>query len=762
MGKRKGIKKKRGSVSKIVFGSLFLIFAAVCTAASALIRFDEWHELDESLIFGCPKALLVYDSAGELVSVSGREKRIWVPITDIGKHTADAFTAAEDARFYSHAGVDLYRVFGAAWADIKAGGFKQGASTISQQLIKLSHLSPEKTIDRKLEEASLAIDLEKRFTKDEIMEAYLNFVYFGGGFYGIETASLGYFGVHASELTAAQSAQLAGILKSPSNYAPHIDPEASLKRRDAVLGLMHDQGRLTDDEYSEALAEEAKLSPALPQRTNALIEYAVSEAADILGMTRDELKNSGYSVYTSMDTRIQDECERLFSDDSFFPSENAQGAIVVIGAEGRIEAMVGQRGGDSNGTNRAVSAYRQPGSLIKPVLVYAPALELGYHTAASVILDEPTDFGGYEPRNSDDKYCGYVTLREAVARSLNVPAVKVFQDVGPETGMRFAEKMGLDMSGEEPRLPLALGGFTHGVSPLEMAGAYSVFSNGGVFIRPASVLMIRDSAGSLLYSAGASGERVMSEANSFMLTSMLKSAASSGTAKKLAAAGLPIAAKTGTAIDAGGVRDSWCAAYTREHTAAVWMGTDSANEGSLPDTAVGGNQPAALLAELFGCVYSDSVCPDFEMPDGVREVFLDASRLDEGVLYAASEGVPAEFILREYLPEQAGDLPEDPAYLVPKEPSDAGFSFSEDGKPVIGFTAESPAFRYTVLRARSGGAEKEVFVCEGRLGRISFRDESASEGEVYSYRIRVENPSLEGEKKSAVSRKLRVVVPYLP
>ena len=353
MGKLKKNKDRSGRRGglKIAAGAAFLLLAAALLGASALFRFDEWRGFDPSLILDCPKALRVYDADGNEALVTGPEKRIWVKLSELSDTTVNAFVSAEDARFYTHKGLDLYRICGAAWADIKAGGFVQGASTISQQLIKLSHLSSEKTIDRKLEEATLAYALERNYGKDEIMEMYLNYIYFGGGFYGIEAASLGYFGVHASELSAAQAAQLAGVLKSPTAYAPHLEPEASLSRRNTILRLMNEYGCLSDEEYAAAKAEECVLKNAIPSTQNAVITRAISEAEALSGLSREELLTGGYSIFTTLESGAQAECEALFSDDPLFPSDNAQGALVLLDSCGGIAAM---------GKSRSASFFAVP------------------------------------------------------------------------------------------------------------------------------------------------------------------------------------------------------------------------------------------------------------------------------------------------------------------------------------------------------------------------------------------------------------------
>lgn len=749
---------------KLFFGIVLLFVSAALLIAPSLLGFEKWHDLDTRLITESGKGLCIYDRDGSLLSVLGSEKRIWVSIDGLQKHTVDAFIAAEDNRFYSHKGVDVYRIFGAAWADIKARGYVQGASTISQQLIKLSHLSSEKTIGRKAEEAVLAIMLEKEFSKSEILEMYLNYIYFGKGLYGIEAASLGYFGVHACDLTAAQSAQLAGILKSPSAYSPHIAPEASLKRRDHIIGLMYEQGFLSEKEADEARAEKCVLSSALPVERSAAIDLAVNEAVNVLGITREDLLSGGYSVYTTISGPITEECELLFADPSTFPSENAQGAVVVLDPHGGIEAMIGARGEyDPSGLNRAVDAERQPGSLIKPVLVYAPALELFGYSPTTQLTDEPMTFGDYSPRNSDDKYYGRVTLRTAVTRSLNIPAVKVLNDVGLTSAVAFAERLGIRFDGEQIGLPLALGGFTHGVTVLEMAGAYSAFANGGVYIEPSAISSIRDRYGTKIYERPLSGVRAMSRENAYLLTSMLKSVACEGTGKRLAETGLPLAAKTGTSVDDNGVRDAWCAVYTRDHSAVVWMGTDSSDKGSLPSDAVGGKEPAILLGRLFEYIYKDRQCADFEKPESVEEMRIDARSEGKDRIYLASGNTPEEYVRNELFRPGEAPSESDPYWTEPSPPEFIGWSTDAFGAPVISFIAESPSLIYRVKRASGDGSETVVAEFTGEDGLVSCRDSAAVPGAQYDYFVTALHPEA-GENgkrpESGPSNKVRVYIPF--
>ena len=697
------------SIIKIVLESVLLLVGAALLALSFYIKAEDWREFDPSLITEAPRALRIYDREGALIDVSGSQKRIPISINELKETTVNAFIAAEDARFYTHSGLDVYRIFGAAWADIKAGGYVQGASTISQQLIKLSHLSSEKTLDRKLEEALLALRLERSFGKDEIMEMYLNYIYFGSGYYGIEAASLGYFGVHASELTTAQSAQLAGILKSPSAYAPHIDMDASISRRDNVLNRMSDNGFITAEELAAAKKEVPELSNAIPSCRNELTDLAVSEAAEILGKDRSELLEGGYEIHTTIDTGLNEYCHELFEDNSFFPNDEAQAALMILDSHAGIIAMCGGRGGYSPaGINRAIGSRRQPGSLIKPILVYAPAIEQYGYTPETRLTDSPKSFGDYSPRNSDDKYYGQVALSYAVSRSLNIPAVSVLSDIGLPSAYMFAERMGVDLSRETPRLPMALGGFTYGVTVKEMAGAFSVFQRGGTYIEPTCVERIIDGNGKVIYERNIGGEMVMREETANAMTSMLMEAVTDGTAKRLYTDGIELAAKTGTSVVDNGVRDAWCAAYSPEYTAVVWMGTDSAAEGSLPEDAVGGNHPALLLKDVFRTIYRERECPRF-----ADEAYVARSSEKENV--ASETQIPASY-------------PALPPEIV-------GWSISLDGKPVISFESKAEGYDYLIVRTDEMSSDITEFELKGGKGYLSFTDETAVSGRKYVYVI---------------------------
>ena len=678
-----------------------------------------------------------------------------------------AFISAEDARFYEHPGVDVIRIVGAAWADIKAGGYVQGASTISQQLIKLSHLTADKTISRKLEEAVLACQMETRYSKDEILEMYLNYVYFGGGYYGIEAAALGYFGVHAKDLSVAQGAMLAGILKSPSNYAPHLDFEASLARRDTVLSLMAEYGYLDDQGLADAKGETMVIlhdGTASEEGRNYYVDAALQDAMEILQIDSETLLSGGYRIYTAMDSAIQNQCEAIFQQDDLFPGD-AQGAIVVQEAgTGLIRAMVGGRGAYDTAMafNRATDIRRQPGSVIKPVIAYAPALEGYGYTAATMLLDEPTTFAEYSPRNFGNQYYGWVTLREAVTRSLNVPAVKVLSDIGVSAGKAFAQSCGIPFDPQDTSLTLALGGFTYGVSPLQIAGAYAAFASQGIYNTPTCIQRITDSTGKELYVYEPENRRVMSEQNAYILTSMLQSAIQEGTGHRLKDLDIPLAGKTGTVGEGEGNRDAWMACYSADYAAAVWIGYDTSQDGALPQDATGGKYPALILEQLFQGLYQDRAPKEFSMPSGVNAYKLDKRTLEmfhEPVLATAL--TPSSAIQTEVFVEGTQPTAQSSYWVVPSPPGEFRVYLGGDGKPQIAFTGRESFAQYQLYRQKGTESPQLIKTWDGK-GAVTYRDDSALPGCTYTYYILPVHQEMNvgGEQvKGPATKKVTVTTP---
>ena len=435
-------------------------------AAWDYLNISSWQQLDLTLLTDVAQTGAIYDSQGSYVTtLVGTENRTVIPLDSLPQHVIDAFLAAEDLRFYKHPGFDVTRIFGAVMSNLRSGGYAQGASTITQQLVKLSHLSSQKTIARKLEEIYLALQLEARFEKDEILEKYLNFIYFGQGAYGVQAAAQVTFGVDASDLSPAQAAALAAAIKAPSAFSLQSAPKANKERRQYILSVMREEGMLTDQEYESALAEEINAAQGKPVATayGWFVDAVLEEAELQLDVSAETLLAGGYRIDTTLDQAMQAALDKQYATGDVFPPDAADGtpvqsaAACVDNMTGAVRAIVGGRTyATRRGLNRATQLRRQPGSALKPLAVYAPAMEYAGWTCASVILDEPTDFGGYKPKNAGNAYYGHVTVRTALKNSLNIPAVKVLQSIGVENGRKYLQNVGIPLDDRDWNLSLAL------------------------------------------------------------------------------------------------------------------------------------------------------------------------------------------------------------------------------------------------------------------------------------------------------------------
>lgn len=732
----------------LIAAALFFLLP-ILAASVWIMSQDAWHALDLNKILTADETLLITDRDGRTVSrLYLHENRVSVDASKLPKHVTDAFLAAEDARFYTHPGFDLIRICGAALNDLKAGSYVEGASTITQQLIKLTHLSAIKTLDRKVDEAILSYRLEQVLSKEQILSCYLNRVYFGGGYYGIEAAAQGYFGVPASELTLAQSALLAGVLKSPATYAPHLRPEASLGRRGVILDLMANYEMISADEAARAKTESLNLcADRFKQRHNYYIDLALNESCEHLGCSLETLLTEGYTIETAMDASAQAIAEAAFRNDAYFPrygDESCEGALVLIDAKtGGVSAIVGGRDLESAlAYNRAVRIRRQPGSAIKPILVYAPALEAGY-TAASMLLDEATEFGDYMPRNASGHYSGWVTMRDAVTRSLNLPAVSLFRSLGVGACKAFASRFGIPFDVRDDSLTLALGGFTYGVSPYRLCGAYAAVADGGIYREPYTVTRITDRSGCEVYRRDTRELRVMSEQNAFILTSLLESVAREGTAKQLSALNMELAAKTGTVGDETGNRDIWLACFNPDYAAVVWMGFDDARDGRcLPPDCGGGSYPAMLLFDVFSNLYRNAAPPVFSVPDGVVSVALDAATLSsEHAAVRATALTPQSEIVYEYFKAGTEPIAYSEYWQVPEPPTDLVATLIDD-TVTLTFTPPSRYMRYRVYRVDESGFTILLRTVENAGFAVTIEDDVHAQSGELSYYVVPVHPAL--------------------
>jgi 1A family penicillin-binding protein len=710
---------------------------------------------------------LVYDYQDNLVSnIHGIENRIYVPLSEIPKHVQEAFIAVEDVRFREHPGFDIQRIFGSLLQNIKAGGIVAGGGTITQQVIRNTVLTKEQTIDRKVKEILLALQLEQMYSKDQILEMYLNVIYFAKGAYGIEAASKTYFGKSSSELTIAEGALLAGIIKNPNRNSPFIDKERSLERKNLSIDLMVKNGKITAEQGETAKKEEIKFAENVkPAYTHGyFMDMVLEEAASRLGVKHEVLYTGGYRIYTTMDKGLQEFAEQLYTQNDLFPKspvsgEISESALVVLDtSSGQLRAVLGGRSypeGQMHILNRA-DAKRQPGSAIKPLVVYAPAVENNNYTPVTFIEDAPVTFGNYSPKNYGGKFYGIVTVRTALAKSINIPAVKTLKDIGIDTGISTAEKMGIQFTASDRNnLAIALGGMEEGIRPLELARAYTTFGDRGSYKDYTTIRRIDDSFGRTLYEYRPNKEQVLSEETAFLISNMLQtSTETGGTASRLK--GLKVAAKTGTVqlpetkefagID--GTNDAWVAAYNPEYTVTVWMGFDRRTaQNYLPAGTTGGNYPTGIARHVFDYLYQSKDLPNFTKPVGIVDVKLDGKALWEQFrVVLASPMTPADYTVTEYFTRETVPTEQSDYWVVPNTPYNFRAALNTDGNPVISFVPSDTFAAYNIMRITgTGGTGNETGVKgtetlvkqiqTGTLDPVEWTDLQVEPGQKYGYFI---------------------------
>ncbi len=531
-----------------------------------------------------PNVTLVASDGTTLASYGERYGQA-VAVDDLPPYVAEAVLATEDRRFYSHFGIDLLGLFRAAIANISAGRIVQGGSTITQQLAKNLFLTPARTLKRKVQEVLLALWLEHRFTKDQILTIYLNRVYLGSGTYGIDAAARRYFGKPARAISLYEAAMLAGLLKAPSRYNPARNPDRARERAERVLASMVEAGYLSADVAANARAVETRIAPrgaGLPARYFA--DWVLDRVRGYVGYVDSDLK-----VYTTLDPDLQRFAQRAVRaalDDAGLRSTEA--AVVVLGTDGAVRALVGGRDYRRSQFNRATRALRQPGSAFKP-FVYLAGFEAGLRPSDR-FEDRPLRFGDWSPRNYGDRYYGTVTLQEALAKSLNSVAVQVADKVGPDAVVRVARRLGITSPLKE-NLSLALG--TSEVTLLELTAAYGVFANGGHGVWPYGIREIQDATGRVLYRRSGSGPGIVVDPeDAARMNAVLAAVVREGTGRA-AALTRPAAGKTGTSQD---FRDAWFVGYTADLVAGVWIGND---DGMPMARITGGGLPARLWRTIM-------------------------------------------------------------------------------------------------------------------------------------------------------------------
>ncbi|WP_166241617.1 transglycosylase domain-containing protein [Paenibacillus turpanensis] len=583
--------------------------------------------------FEMEETSIIYDSSGaEFTKLYITQNRQIVSLSEMPKRLQEAFIATEDRRFYEHAGIDFWAIGRAIVKDIIHRSALEGGSTITQQLAKNLFTKSEKTFFRKATEASIAVALEREYTKEQILELYLNRIYFGNGAYGVRAAAERHFGItNLQDLSLAQMATLAGIPKNPGAYSPTNDPEKSKGRRAVVLSLMRQQGIISAEEEQQAKEVTFPVRKGSQER-NHFVDYVIEQTTELTGISEEQLYLGGYKIHTTLNAKAQDAAEEAFAKPELFqkdgPSKKMEGGMVILDHKtGGIAAMVGGRDYTAKGLNRAV-IRQQPGSTFKPLAVYAPALESGNWNPYSMLTDEKLTYpGGYSPSNWDHTYRGQVTMVDAMKRSMNAPAVWLLNEIGVKRSLDYLAKTGIKVDSQKDRnLAIALGGLTYGISPLDMAKAYGAFANNGVMMQPYAVQRVLDNEDRVIYEFEPSKKQVVSGKTAYYMTELLKGVVEAGgTGTQAQIKGRNVAGKTGsTQLDLKNVkrsdamRDIWFVGYTPELTAAIWMGFDIPDEKHF----IVGSSGAA--AKVFSVVMTKALAGtkagDFTKPEGVQDL----------------------------------------------------------------------------------------------------------------------------------------------
>ena len=626
---RRGSKRRSGGRARVGIARLFYWGAvlglwAVIAVAGVVVWVGAHLPAIQSLeIPKRPPTIQIVGFDGSVLATRGEMAGANVALKDLPPYLPKAFIAIEDRRFYSHYGVDPIGIARAVVANVLHRGVSQGGSTLTQQLAKNLFLTQERTFTRKLQEVELAFWLERKHSKSQILELYLNRVYFGSGAYGVEAASQRYFGKPAKSVTLAEAAMLAGLVKSPSRLAPNRNPEGAEKRAQIVLTAMADAKFITD--------AQAQASIGYPSyNVKAAGAGTVNYVADWIGEVLDDLigqVDQSIVVETSIDPKLQSVAEASIIDELAAKSVKfnvSQGALVAMTPDGAVRAMVGGRNYAESQYNRAVTAKRQPGSAFKP-FVYLTAIEAGL-TPETIRQDAPLDVKGWKPENYTHEYFGSVTLTQALAMSLNTVAVRVGLEVGPRNVVRTAHRLGIS-SKLEANASIALG--TSEVSLTELVGAYAPFANGGQGVSPHVVLKIRAADGKVLYTRPADRlGQVIDPRAVAMMNTMMQETLLSGTARRAEIPGWTAAGKTGTSQD---FRDAWFIGYTANLVTGVWLGND---DNSPTRKATGGGLPVEVWTRFMKAAHRG--VPVAGLPNARQTGFLS------NLMQAASQvGAPS-------------------------------------------------------------------------------------------------------------------------
>jgi penicillin-binding protein 1A len=623
----------------------YIAFGLLGVAGGALYaQLQELPDISNLNDFKPSEATRIYDINNNLISQLWLEQRTIVTLDKIPEALQNAVIATEDERFYKHWGLDLVGIVRAFTVNVLAGGLREGASTITQQLARTLFLTQEKTLARKVREALLSIQIEKNYSKKQILEMYLNDIYYGEGAYGVESAARTYFGKHLEDLTLPECAMLAGIPKSPSHFDPYKFPLEALRRRNLVLDRMAATSYITMQEATEAKNMPIELKKIEVQNAPYFVEYVRQQLEARYGS--NAVYKGGLAVYTTLDMKLQEVAQRAIAHGvenaeivarktrltNIPVNQPIQGALLAMDPHsGAIRAMVGGVDYRKSVFNRSIQAHRQPGSAFKPI-IYTAAIENGY-TMADVFLDSPIVYQDpssgkpWKPVNFSDKFRGPTTLHTALMFSINVVTIKLLEKLGIQPVVSVARRLGITTP-IKPNLSLGLG--TSEVTLEEMVQAFSVFPNQGVRVEPFAILTVKDNAGHVLENNTPVGESVLDPMVAYIMLSTMKDVIDHGTGRIIRRLGFayPAAGKTGTTNENV---DAWFIGYTPDLTCGVWVGYDERQ--SLGKRQTGGETAAPIWAEFMKAATAGTTPKDFEPPKGAEnELVRKKICLDSGLL----------------------------------------------------------------------------------------------------------------------------------
>ncbi len=618
--------------------SLFLLvtFSASFCASVLVVNYIKFQQipLNTQALTNTSLSIDIFDNENRPIKETNEFNGNFCKLESLNDYTKNAFISIEDKDFFKHKGINKKRILKAILNNLKSMSLKEGASTISQQLIKNTHLSGEKTFTRKLKEVALTKKLEKTFSKEEILESYLNIIFFGNNCYGLESASNYYFSKHAKDLNLQESCLLAGMIKSPAKYSPISHPNESLKRRNLVLSEMQKDGFIDID--SKILAQESPLELDISahntrQRLNSYSQAAIDEASQILQIPVKQLALSGYKIHTYCNQEKQEALKNALDSNIFEDTDNS--AIVINSTSHAVEAYCG------NSNFNLLQTKRQPASCINPLLVFTPAFNEAILSPDTQILDEQLQIGSYCPTNIGNKYHGHISVREAVKNSINIPAIKVLSYVGIDTAKEYCQKLGITFDENDDNYALALGGMTYGVTLKDLTNAYSVFNNNGNFAKCAFVKYITDTDNKLVYCHKPQERMVFREDACYLMTSILQETTKNGTARRLSSFDkCETAAKTGTVGDKNGNTDAYNICYTPSDVIGVWFG----NLDNSYNKIAGGNQPSQVVLDYLNNTVHEKEA--FDIPSTVTTALVDSIELEKNHrLVLASPYAPSRY-----------------------------------------------------------------------------------------------------------------------